>query len=168
MSTYPECDKLAEASKQTQVIGEFLDWLATQHIQLMTWREDLTDSRPTGPDCDMRTRENREDPCWPTHESDLIDGEYYRTHCLHWHGKMRVADDDIAAEAGACCWCLKGRHYEVTGLQAWVHDSRSYEQLLADWAGIDLVKVEAERRQMLASLSAANARREGDGDAHRA
>lgn len=153
MSNYPECDKLAEASKVTQPIGEFLDWLSSQRIQLMTWREDLTDTRPTDSDCHMRCRENREDPCWPTSESDLYDGEYYKTHCLHWHDPERAEPE---FEPGTCCWCNQGRRYEVTGLKAWVSDPRNYEQLLADFMGIDLKKVDAERRQMLAAIREAN------------
>jgi hypothetical protein len=160
VSEYPECEKLAEASKVTQPIGEFLDWLNSQGIHLMTYREDLTDSRPTDPDCRKRRRlgheENRKLPCWPTHESDIGGADYYDTHCLHWHGREYEEGDSADVEPGTCCFCGKGRHYEVTGLKAWVSDPRNYEQLLADFAGVDLKKVDTERRQMLASLREAN------------
>jgi hypothetical protein len=44
----------------------------------------------------------------------------------------------------------------VTGLKAFMHEQRGTMQLLADWAGIDLAKIEAEKRQMLTAIRAAN------------
>jgi len=153
VSEYPECERLTAAAEQTQVIGEFIDWLQGQGIQLMTYREDLSDIRPTDPDCRERRRENRTDPCRPISASDTGGANYWETHCLHWHGAARDADDNIQ-EQGTCCWCGMGREYTLT-TRGWVHEQRGTEQLLADWAGIDPQKVEAERRRMLASLPAA-------------
>lgn len=162
MSEYPECEKLAEASKVTQPIGEFLDWLNSQGIHLMTWREDLTDSRPT----DDRCRERRSTG-WPddlalcrprtVDTGQLRPGaDYWTTHCLHWHADQPKASNGLNGAPGTCCRCRMAQHYEVTGINAWVSDPRGYEQLLADFAGVDLKKVDTERRQMLASLRAAN------------
>lgn len=155
MGEYPEHQKMAGIAGQTQAIGEFLEWLEGQGVQLMTWHEDLTDSRPTDPECKARRRENRADPCRPTSASDIGGADYFATHCLHWHGKSRDAGDNIQ-EQGMCCWCGKGHYYEVAGLKAFVHEARGTMQLLADWAGIDLAKIEAEKRQMLEDIRAAN------------
>jgi hypothetical protein len=159
MSAYPEHDRQALVVEQTQAIGEFLDWLETQGVQLMRYRTDLEDIRPTDPDCPERKRKHRDDPCWPTSDSDVGSALYYETHCLHWHGKARDADDCIQ-EPGLCCWCEKGREYTIT-TRGWVHEQRGTLQLLADWAEIDLAKIEAEKRQMLAAIRAANEQREG-------
>lgn len=162
MSDYPECDRLAEASKTTQPIGEFLDWLNGQGIQLMTWREDLTDVRPT----DDRCRERR-GAGWPDDlamcrpravDADRMKpgADYWTTHCLHWHSDKPEASNGLNGTPGTCCRCRMGQTYEITGLKSWVHDSRGYEQLLADYTGIDLKQVDAEKRQMLAGLRAMN------------
>lgn len=39
MSDYPECDKLSSISAESEKIGEFIDWLSSQGIQLCTWVE---------------------------------------------------------------------------------------------------------------------------------
>jgi hypothetical protein len=126
MAGYPEHEKLQAVSEQTQAIGEFLEWLNSQSVQLMTWREDLTD-----------TRVDDKCPC---------DGHFH-LHCDHWG-----ADN----EAHGCCRCGKPFGFtEVTGIKGWVSERRGATQLLADWAGIDLNKIEAEKRQMLESIRAA-------------
>ena len=100
MCSYPEHDKLSLAASQTQAIGEFIDWLQGQGVQLMRYREDLADVRPTDPVCGARHRENRSDPCWPTSVSDTGSADYYDTHCLHWHGQDRDADDVTGRRSG--------------------------------------------------------------------
>lgn len=152
MTDYPEHDKQAKVVEQTQAIGEFLEWLQSQGVHLMTWREDLTDSRPTDGDCPRSRRGQEPLACDPVHG----DGEpfgmlaYWRVHCKHWQDPERDAGEN--AEQGHCCRCSRGRFYEVTGIKSWTSEPRSIMQLLADWAGIDLKKIEAEKRQMLASL----------------
>lgn len=156
MSDFPEHDKMTAVAEQTQAIGEFLEWLASEGVHLMVWREDLTDTRPTDPECGHQRRRT-EDPadCDPDESlSGLPLLAYWRTHCKHWHDPNREADGD--AEQGTCCRCHKGRLYEVTGLKSWAGEQRHVTQLLADWAGIDLRKLEAEKRQMLAAIRSAN------------
>lgn len=42
MSTgqYPECEKMKAVEKESQAIGDFIDWLKTKDISLMGWFED--------------------------------------------------------------------------------------------------------------------------------
>lgn len=37
-SAHPECDKMLAVHDQSQVIGEFLEWLDTQGLHIMQWR----------------------------------------------------------------------------------------------------------------------------------
>lgn len=160
-SNHPELDKMAAIRDQTQVIGEFLEWLTSQGINLMAWREDLTDIRPTDPECLERKRDRLHAvspepslPCDPS-PGDVIRSEYrWTAHCMHWQDPRRAADGE--ARRGTCCHCGYGQDYEVTGIRAWVHDNRSIEELLAAWAGIDLRKIEQERRAILAALPGRN------------
>jgi len=77
MSDYPEHDKLAAVSEESQAQGELLDWLSDQGVHLMLWD----------------TRE-----------------------------------------------------------EAFLHWSKPINQILAEYHGIDLGKVEAEKRAMLKTL----------------
>jgi hypothetical protein len=151
MSDYPEHDKLSKIQEQTQAIGEFLEWLTSQGIHLMRWREDLTDNRLTDPQCAKAVR-GSDAPCAPVRpEGDSYgpDGTiWWRQHCLHWQ------EPDEDGEYGECCRCGRGHFYEVHGIRAWEADPRNIQSLLAAWAGIDLNKIEAEKRAMLASLRA--------------
>jgi hypothetical protein len=157
VSDYPECDKMLAVQEQTQVIGEFLEWLNGQGVQLMVWREDLTDARPTDPECPSKATADDPPACKAPHPEGSIYGEdgvvYWRQHCLHWQEPEREATGN--AQQGHCCRCQRGRVYEVHGIKAWEPDPRSVNRLLADWTGIGLGKIEAEKRAMLESLRAA-------------
>lgn len=159
MGDYPECERMAKAAKTTQPIGEFLDWLTSQGIQLMTYREDLSDIRETDPACQVRWDSGSPAPCDQVGDmgDDAKPRAWWRRHCLHWQGHADVLDGgpENAAKPGHCCRCGKGRDYTIT-TRGWTHEARGFEQLLADFAGIDLKKVDAERRQMLDSLREAN------------
>lgn len=143
---YPECAKLAAAAAETQAAGEFVDWLASQGIHLMMWREDLTDTRPVDSECRERYDRGNPQPCDQTRDDgDDSAISWWMRHCLHWQ-------NDEAE--GTCCRCDRGHVYEIHGVRAWVGAPRSLNDLLADWAGIDQDEVERERRQMLAALPA--------------
>lgn len=153
MGDYPEHDKQAEVIEQTQAIGEFLDWLSGQGVQLMIWREDLTDSRLTDPVCPVSFTSDDPQSCDQIRDEgdDREPRAWWRRHCKHWQSPD--LDRDIEwGTPGECCRCHKGQHYEITSISSWVHESRSVTQLLADWAGIDLKKIEDEKRQMLAKI----------------
>jgi hypothetical protein len=156
MSMYPEHDKLSAVAEQTQAIGEFLEWLQSQRIQLMVWREDLTDSRPTDAKCKEREGTDRHSPldCRPG-SIDETHGEYHwQAHCMHWNDPSLEAGEN--EEQGVCCYCRMGQTYEISGIRSWLHEQRGIQQLLADWAGIDQSKLEAEKRQMLDAVRAMN------------
>jgi hypothetical protein len=153
---YPEHGKQAQVIEQAQVVGEFLEWLASQGVHLMTWREDLQDLRPTDPECDQRRR-GLDEPAACDPDSSLRGKPfeaYWRTHCKHWHDQHREAEGD--AKQGLCCRCGGGNAYTVT-TRGFIHETRGIEQLLADWAGIDLKAIDAEKRQMLEEIRRANA-----------
>jgi hypothetical protein len=143
MSDHPEHDKLAEVQAETQAAGEFVDWLATQGIHLMMWREDLTDGRVTDPQCMVKRAELQS--CDQKYRRDGDKGiAPWRRHCLHWQDPEREAVDP--AKQGHCCRCGKGLLQER---KAWVSPGRNLLELLADWAGIDQDKIETEKREML-------------------
>lgn len=151
VSSYPEHDKQHAVMDQAQVIGEFLIWLRGQGIELMTWREDLTELRPADPECTVRFNSDDPQPC--DQIRDEGDGAkpraWWRRHCKHWQDPQREAAG--SASQGHCCRCGKGRVYQADGIEGWVHDGRGIGQLLADWAGIDLSMIAAEKQQMLAT-----------------
>jgi hypothetical protein len=104
MSEYPECEKMSRAREEgSQKIGEFLEWLETQGIHLVT---ELTDEQL----------------------EELADG------------------DDPGLD---CEW----RHYRQC--------MKTREQLIADFFGIDLKKVEEERRAMIEALRKENEKKDG-------
>lgn len=154
MSSYPEHDKLRAVRDETGPAGEFLEWLSSQGIRLMTWREDLTDEWPTDPECHVKLDLENQRPC---DQARHIDGDtgtaWWRRHCLHWQDPERETEG--AATQGQCCRCGKGLTYVVTA-KSWVHETRDITQLLADWADIDQNKLEAEKRQIIADARRMN------------
>ena len=55
---YPEHEKLTQVSAQSQVVGEFLEWLDIKNIHLMTWDKDAYDEIET--DSSMRAHDQWE------------------------------------------------------------------------------------------------------------
>ena len=165
MSAYPEHDRQALVVEQTQAIGEFLDWLESQGVQLIRYREDLKDFRPTDPGCAVKLNSDSPGAC--DQIGDIGDGDdvkpraWWRRHCFHWQNHIDILDEEDGglpggdARPGRCCRCGLDREHEIT-TRGWVHEQRGTLQLLADWAGIDLAKIEAEKRQMLAAIRVAN------------
>jgi hypothetical protein len=47
---YPEHEKLHKVAEQSQVIGEFLEWLSDQKYTLAKWSKDGYELMPTHPD----------------------------------------------------------------------------------------------------------------------
>ena len=126
MSDYPEHDRLAAISDQSQTCGEFLEWLQEDGLHLMRWRTDLTDIVPCGP-------------------GHIV--------AFGGHGAMK---SPYGGGPPRCMRCGEEERdkgtYEVTGMKGWVSEHRSIQQLLAAFFGIDLDKIETEKRQMLARM----------------
>lgn len=113
MSDYPEHDKLAKVSEQTQAIGDFLDWIGAERgARLMAWRE------------------------WDEQTVDECPNCHYSARSI---AACSRCDDKGMAEVP--------RHYEC-----WVPLDGSAQSWLADWAGVDLHKLECEKRAMLDAL----------------
>jgi hypothetical protein len=49
MSQYPEHDKLQTVSDKSQVIGEFIEWLTSEKIELCKWQESRNDEHAFTP-----------------------------------------------------------------------------------------------------------------------
>lgn len=158
MSQYPEHDKLSQISDQSQSCGEFVEWLHSEGLHLMRWREDLTDQRLTDPKC-LNWHLPMPRGCSEIPEG--TDGHALpmseRTrHCAHWLDVAREQANPLRQQ-GTCCRCDRGRFYEVTGVKSWVEDTRTLPVLLADFFGIDQNEIEAEKRAMLKACQEAAA-----------
>lgn len=129
---YPEHLKFRAAKRDTDAVGAFLEWLAEQGIHLMVWRENVPDVIPASPFCHADGRRTRL-TCRPERDGG---------HCLCWQ-----------AGDGDCHLCGGTQETEITR-DAWLPAGRTIEQLLAGWAGIDLAKLEDEKRAVLAACRA--------------
>lgn len=156
MSDYPEHDKLQKVQGETQAAGEFADWLQSQGIQLMTWREDLTDERETNPECKVSFDSDNPQSCDQTRALDDDDypRAWWRRHCFHWQDPQREAV--ALSQPGYCCRCKRGHFHTIHGVKAWTSPGKDLLALLAEWSGIDQGKLEDEKRQILEKARAAN------------
>lgn len=163
VSAYPEHDKQANVIAKTQAASEFIEFLHSQGIELMTYREDLSETMPASLECPSPRRSLMERAsCDPT--PDDTPGKFiphWKTHCKHWKDPGREATG--TAVQGQCCRCRMTKTYEITGVRGWAAPGRSLVQLIADWTGVDLKKIAAEEQQMLTNactaIHAQNARR---------
>jgi hypothetical protein len=92
MTDYPEHDKLALVKDETQAAGEFVEWLGSQGIHLMVWREDLTDQRVTDTECPKRVNSDDPAPCNQLYApvgDTATPRAWWRRHCLHWQNPER-------------------------------------------------------------------------------
>lgn len=135
MSDYPEHDKMSAVVDQTEAAAAFVEWLGTQRIQLMQWRDDMTDLRMTSPIC---TKYYASAPAMKGKECRA---KAHGDHCAHWDGPGLAT----------CCQCGQPNRREVTGIEAWV-PAGSLTDLLAKWQDIDMAKIDAEKRAMIERL----------------
>lgn len=98
----PECDKMIEVNKESQAIGEFLEWLESKGCKICEWVDGIT-------------------------EADVIAAAFALD--------MEKLDE------------LEGKP-----LRGYSPISKNTEKILAEYFKIDLNKVEAERRALLAAL----------------
>lgn len=138
----PELDKQAGiiASGRAATVQEFIDWFAAQGLQLCAWREDLAETEPCPDRVD--TTPGLTPPRW-----GCVDGKQAR------YGWTRLPD---GSEYGPCDRCKGRGHVDVPLPAQFMPDARSPEQLMADHFGIDLARIDAERRAILDALRAAD------------
>ena len=129
MSEYPEHDKLSKVSDESQAQGDLLDWLASQGTQLMQFEK------------------------WDEEGMDLCGDLHFSRKAVERCVAKRGGEiREHTAEDGSVIadhYVLVKRHYEQ-----WVHDPRSIQAILAEYHDIDQVKLEREKRAMLAALRA--------------
>lgn len=120
-SKYPECDKMLAVKEDSQIIGEFLDWLLNaQKKSICTQREEGN---------------NGVEPKWVDSETGEA-VEYDYTDDLNDVIKINPEFDSWGS--------------------GYVADHIDIEKFLAGYFGINLDKVEEERREMLADMRTNN------------
>lgn len=127
-----ECERMVAVSDESQRIGHFLDWLNDQGIHLAVWERKKNCDYESGP---------------------LMDGGGLKWRCEGGTVTGHPSSNKPGEVSGPCQKC------DGTGLIDRVEPRLSpigerYESLLARFYGIDLDKVEAERRAMLQALRA--------------
>lgn len=138
---YPEHERMAAVSDQSQAIGEFLEWLTEQGITLATWE---------------RTK-----PC-DGHSGPSMASRWGDTAQIGWkwqcEGGRMVGhpDSNKPGEIGGTCATCGGTGRIDRIEPRLAPGGRRTEGTLADYFGINLRKIEAEKRAMLASLRAAS------------
>lgn len=135
---YPECEKMSAVRHQSQAIGEFLEWMRGGEGLVLA--EYVTVLDPDVRYC-VELGKNRGREVWKIRDldpgmSDFVGG--------YWESQEEAEQEVVELEAE--------RLARAQGNQKLFPAYRSIEQLLARFFGIDLDKVEAERRQMLAEL----------------
>jgi hypothetical protein len=124
---YPECEKLADASAARQAVHEFLEWLGTQKVHLMVYKNEAETEFEE--DCDGgfdnlgRCREGK---------VENIVGQVTDKDCVRCKGTGKIT-----------------RHEP-----GWYPLSKTRDNIVMDFLGIDQDKLEHERRAMLEALRA--------------
>jgi hypothetical protein len=132
----PELDRQLAilGTGRAQAVQEFYDWLQAQGLHLCAWTEDLTESTP----CPDAVTPGKHAPRF-----GCVDGKRAR------FGETTGQDGQ---DYGACPRCAGRGYIERPIRPRWVEDPRSPERLVADHFGIDLRKIEAERRAILDAI----------------
>lgn len=127
MTETPELDRQSELFKDGTIpaVQEFQEWLADQGISLMRWDEIYEDQ-----DCVK---------C-----SGL--GHKLKKNESEWAG---WSVDQPAEFKVPCKKCDETGKTRVKISEGWVPETRTREQLLADYLGLDLDQIEQERRAIL-------------------
>lgn len=135
-----ETDRMIEIGRQrhTQAIGEFLEWLGGQGIQLCRWREDLTDARP----CSLAVTPGTHAPRW-----GCVEGRSAR------YGSVT---NEVGEAYGECAHCAGRGYVEVPADARFAPEPWTTERLLAQYIEIDMDKVEVERRDLLEHVRKVN------------
>ena len=127
----PELDRMSDVRDHSQAIGEFLEWLRDQGVQMVRWETRRPESLCSG---DALFREFAE-----------LDAE------------LRSAQSETPRPSDVHppkCKCKGTGIVYGTERDELVSVDRSIERWLADYYDIDLDRVEAERRAILEELRA--------------
>ncbi len=138
MSDHPECDKMLAVSEDSQKIGEFLEWLGSQGLHVCS----LVTKRP----CEYRGRRYA-----------CSGGRLYYGEDVSSLGHLLVDESEYESEAIRRCDACRGSGMVDLIQPHFSPVSGTINTLLAKYYGIDMDKVERERRAILEDLRALNA-----------
>jgi hypothetical protein len=125
MSKYPECEKVQEIQKESQAIGEFLEWLTGEKgYTICKWMED--------------EKQVEEDEYLPVHGEDMAK-------CKTCGRPVPSLNNRFTDFCTVGCW----REFNTFTIFGERISDIDIEQLLAEFFKIDLNKIEEEKRQML-------------------
>jgi hypothetical protein len=120
---YPECERLAAAHDTRQAVHEFLEWLGTQKVHLMVYKNE---------------RDTRyEEKCDGSFTEGCKDGKRINT-------LGRLTDKD-------CSRC-RGKGMVQRSEPGWYPIDKTRENVVMEFLGIDPAKLEAERKAMIEAL----------------
>lgn len=138
----PECDRQHAVQADAETLSAFLDWLTANGIHLAYWE----DTKP----CDHTTGAS----VTPGQGYPTIEGVRASRKWRCVNGRLIGHPDSNApgVDGGECPNCEGTGRVERVEPRL-VPQPGSFNQLLARYFGIDLDKVEAERRQVLDALT---------------
>jgi hypothetical protein len=170
MSTgkYPECEKLSAVSKESNLIGAFLDWLINEkRVELMQWRPEGDNGEPYYIEhiLDADGICNRCEDARHCCEQPIVRMvEWMNKHFHHPEGtKFYECSDnspfhkkgDYVSESDSSASRVRNPNYE-SWHEGFIPVFAGIEKLLAEYYEIDLNKVEDERRAMLDDIRKQN------------
>lgn len=149
----PELDRQVEIVKsgKAEVVQDFIDWLLDeQRITLAVFEE-----RSTQRSCRAKANEKQRDPRCPMDAEAYLAGRgWFERRCSG--GEIYYSDAPHPYGPVMCVEC-RGTGYVPGDLREdWWPDYRNRERLMADFFGIDLDKIDQERRALLDALRASN------------
>lgn len=144
--TYPEHEKLSKVQSESQTVGEFIEWLASEGVHLMKW---TTFREPT--------------ECW-----NCAGNKKHKGMVLENIKGPIIKEDPLQPDYPGpksrwitCpdCGGTQLDYDNTDETQMWAPEPRSIEKLLAAFFEIDHDKLLDEKEQMFQALRAANAGR---------
>lgn len=133
----PECDRMVEVSGESHQIGEFLDWLTGDRgLVIARWQT-------------MKECPGEHAPWKTTAEFSCHDG--VKVAAGRWYDRTLsrwIEEGEPLGECSACDGTGQVERIDPILVQA----GESFEELLAGYFGIDLAKVDQERKALLAHM----------------
>jgi hypothetical protein len=142
MTATPECDRMIAVADDSHKLGDFLDWLNEQDIHLATWERTKV--------CGYGSGLFVVSPGGGVRDVDGLSQRKWR--CVGGRMTGHPDSNKPGEDDGDCPECGgTGRVERVEPRM--ILTGEPFERLLARYFGIDLDKVETERRQVLAALN---------------